>query len=132
VVWWLRMCLDGFWLRTAAALPCPGLAGSDSFALRANDARLTTWPAALCAVPCGRQIATPVTRHARSRAAMQFEVLAVARPPRHSHSLGVTSAAEPPLLVSFGRLRAAAPPGGCSPCASHPTASPQLRPRHGV
>ena len=101
--------------------------------------------AALRFARCGAgQIATPVTRHARSRAA-EVRLHRSARSRSTAApvaALGGTSAAEPPLLVnirsaspqplrqaSWHIVRDAAPPAGSgSPCASRPTAPCQRRP----
>ena len=113
-----------------AARPCPGIAGS-VIALRAK-ARLANWPALIgCAARSTCQIATPSTRHARSRAGC--EAIAVARPSRQSLRLMSRRPRRRRRSGDCGLLRVhAAQPAWGSPCAGRPTALPPRSPRAGA
>jgi hypothetical protein len=100
--------------------------------------------AALRFARCGAgQIVTPVTRHARCRAAECDEVIGPARPPRQSLRLvarrpqrrriseaGRSPSLQPPRQASWHVGRdAASPEHGAARAPVVPPRSPQLRPR---
>lgn len=110
-----------------AGPPVPGIAGS--FIALCAKARLANWPALIgCAARSTGQIATPSTRHARSRAGL--EVIAAARPSRQSLRLMSRRPRGRRRSGDCGqlRLRAAQPAWG-SLCAGRPTALPPRSPR---